>query len=132
MPQTLDNHDRVARKPHTCSYCGGTIEKGETYEWAKLAYDGELYEWKNHKKCGFIAREIWDYIDPYEGMTEEDFQEGCASFCTELICPDCEEKEEDCYYCIDKIYAFLQENDFKRIAPPGDWMKKWVGVPKEN
>lgn len=132
MPQVLDNHDRIARKQHTCSYCRGIIEKGKTYEWAKLAYEGELYEWKNHKECGFIAHQLWQYIGPDEGMTEEDFQEGCASFCAEFICSDCKEKEEKCYYCIDKIYEFLQKNDFKRITPPRDWMQKWVCVPKEN
>lgn len=132
MPQTLDKKDRLARKPHICSYCGGVIAKGETYEWAKLAYEGELYEWKNHKECGAIATTLRNYIDPDEGMTEEDFREGCAAFCGEFICPDCKDKEEDCYYCLDKIYDFLQKNDLKRITPQGDWTQKWVCVPKET
>lgn len=130
MPDILDSRVRTARKQHICSYCGRTIEKGETYEWAKLAYEDQLYEWKNHKECGFIAHKLWRYIDPDEGMTDEDFDEGCTAFCDEFICPNCKMGSHNCRYCIDKIYEFLQKNDFKRITPPGDWMQKWVCVPK--
>ena len=87
MPDILQEKERKARKPHVCDYCGKTIEKGEAYEWAKLKYDGTIYEWKNHKKCGFIASELWSYIDPDNGMTEEDFQEGCREFCHAFVCP---------------------------------------------
>lgn len=118
MPEILQRKGRTARKPHTCSYCGGVIEKGETYDWAKLAHEGEIYEWKNHKKCGFIASELWSYIDPDDGMTDEDFRDGCLEFCQTFICPDCKQYDkefEDCskgeLYCIDKIYDFLQTNE---------------------
>jgi len=132
MPDILERKDKVARKNHTCSYCNGTIEKGTSYEYAKLKDGGELYEWKNHKECGFIAQQLWSYIDPDEGMTEEDFQEGCMEFCKAFICLDCNKKTEDCYYCLDKIFAFLQNYDFKRIKEKNGWMYTWECVPKEN
>lgn len=107
MPEILDEKDRKARKEHSCDYCQEIIKKGETYEWASLKAD-ELYEWKNHKRCGFIARELWSFIDPNDGMTESDFQEGCAEFCDVFICKGCSDRDEDCYYCLDKIYEVLQ------------------------
>ncbi|KAK9680599.1 YopX protein [Popillia japonica] len=63
------------------NYCYGTILPGETYSYATLKDGGEIYEWKSHEKCGTVASELWDYIDPCEGMTAEDFQEGCREFC---------------------------------------------------
>lgn len=131
MPETLQRKDRTARKPHTCSYCGDVIEKGEVYKWAKFAYEGEIYEWKNHKKCGFIASELWSYIDPDEGMAEEDFQDGCREFCQRFICPDCKQYDkefEDCAkdetYCIDKIYDFLQTHELYKDRREG-WFEVW-------
>lgn len=112
MPEILDERDRKSRKEHRCDYCQELIKKGETYEWASLKGD-ELYEWKNHKRCGFIARELWSFIDPDDGMTEHDFQEGCADFSRMFICPNCDEKEEDCYYCLDKIYEVLQRKEIE-------------------
>lgn len=134
MPEILKRRDRKAAKCHTCSYCGEVIQKGEVYDWAKLAFDGRLYEWKSHKKCSFIADELWSYIDPDNGMTEEDFDQGCTAFCHAFICPDCpsfEREAKDCgeerSYCTDKIYNLLQTHDFGR-DPENPWA--WRCVPK--
>ena len=131
MPEILQEKERKARKPHVCDYCGKTIEKGEAYEWAKLKYEEIIYEWKNHKKCGFIASELWSYIDPDNGMTEEDFQEGCCEFCHAFVCPDCDQYDkefEDCSkdesYCIDKIYGFLQAHELYKDRREG-WFDVW-------
>ena len=131
MPEILQRKGRTARKPHTCSYCGGVIEKGETYDWAKLAHEGEIYEWKNHKKCGFIASELWSYIDPDDGMTDEDFRDGCLEFCQRFICPDCKQYDKefegcskDESYCIDKIYDFLQTHELYKDRREG-WFEIW-------
>lgn len=134
MVSLLASKDRVARKQHTCFYCGKTIEKGETYAWSKTAYDGEINEWKLHKKCDFIANKLWNYIDPdQEGMSAEDFREGCVAFYTKFICPEASdisgEKERSCH--INEIYDFLQENELKRTTQGTDWMLKWVCVLKQ-
>lgn len=129
MPDILAERERKAEKPHTCSYCGEVIQKDELYDWAKLAFDGRLYEWKSHKKCSFIADELWSYIDPDEGMTAEDFSEGCTVFCRAFICPGCptaDQEAEECKegkpYCMDKIYDLLQTHDFRRdLETPWAW-----------
>ena len=133
MPEQLQSKKRKARKDHICSYCGEVIKKGTIYDWAKLIYEGSLYEWKNHLECGVIASNLWSYIDPDEGMTEEDFQEGCFEFCRTFICQGCEKYdcesdkcEDDKRYCIDKIYQLLQTHNFKHIKMENGWMKKWV------
>ena len=129
MSDILEQKERVARKEHRCDYCFEIINKGEKYEWAKLVDDCQLYEWKNHIKCGFIARELWSFIDPDNGMTENDFKEGLSEFCNAFICPSCKEKDEECYYCIDKAYDFLQTHELtltkdKRCG----WV--WKCIPK--
>ena len=118
---TLDKKDRKARKEHRCDYCGGKIKKGEIYDWSKHVYDGELYEWKCHKKCSLIVSEIWDYVDPDEGMSEDDFSEGCRDVCRCFVCPDCpkwnkeyEDCDEDESYCIDRLADFFEKNEIYR------------------
>lgn len=121
MPEMLQEAERIAKKQHTCSYCGEPIEKGEVYEWAKMKYDGRFYEWKNHKRCGFIADQLWGFADPDDGMTQDDFMEACAEFCAHYICTECPynqsfeydgmECEKNLSYCIDKIGDFLRTHE---------------------
>ena len=121
MMETLERKDRKARKQHRCDYCGDTIEKGETYDWSKHIYDGELYEWKCHKRCAFLAAELWDYADPDEGMSEDLFMDSLHDFCRTFVCPDCEnwntefhDCEMDESYCTERAYEFLQTHEFYR------------------
>lgn len=122
MPELIYSKDRKARKKHSCSYCNGIIEKGEIYEHSVLKYAGEIYDWDAHKECKFISTELYEYIDPWDGMTEDDFQEGCRDFCLTFVCPDCPhyEKEyhecaKDGYFCIDKIYELLKKYELVRV-----------------
>jgi len=135
VPEILSECVRTARNPHRCNYCSQTIQKGEKYSFAKLKYDG-IYECKCHLKCQEIASALWSYIDPDEGMTEEDFQEGCFEFCRAFICPGCEcFSEDDCekdeQYCIDKVYAHLQTHDFRRVKDERGWGHTFKCIPKE-
>lgn len=117
MPDILASKERVAKKEHICSYCGAVIKAGETYEWSKLAYDGTLYEWKAHKECSFISSEIWQYADPDEGMTDEEFMEAASDVCRIFVCPDCNDPEKedgDCSVCLHKLYEFFQNYELKR------------------
>lgn len=116
MIEELEGCDRVARKEHRCNLCGGIIKQGELYRYSKLKLDS-LYEWKEHKKCEFIAGEIWEYCEPDEGMTYDDFYEGCCDICREFICPGCEKYENgecDESYCLDKVYELLQKYELYR------------------
>ena len=85
MPDILQERNRKARKVHMCNFCGEPIEKGEEYQWTKLCSSGELYEWKNHVQCGFISTELWDYADPWDGMTDDDFASTCKEFCQSFV-----------------------------------------------
>lgn len=137
MPDIISECDRKARKPHTCSYCGQIINPGEIYHHAVLKYD-DIYQWNSHKKCDFVSGALWAYIDPDEGMTEDDFQEGCSNFCREFICPNCAtwddesgECRNDLNFCVDKIYDFLQTHDFKRVKDKHGWTYTFKCFPKE-
>ena len=137
MPELISQKERKARKPHTCDYCGETINSGETYNHAVLRLD-DIYTWDSHLRCIFIATALWDFVDPDNGMTSEDFHEACSEFCKRFICPDCtswDHDSEECRNgpssCVQKIYDFLQTHDFKRVKDEHGWMHVWKCTPKE-
>lgn len=118
MNETLASKARKARKPHKCDYCGDVIQPGEVYVWSKNVWEGSIYEWHNHLKCDYVAGEIWDYIEPDDGMSDQDFLDGCQEICQTFVCPDCpkwnkeyENCKDDESYCIDRMYEFFQENE---------------------
>lgn len=140
MSELIFETDRKARKTHTCSYCGGEITAGTTYRHAVLKYD-DVYVWKSHKECNHIASELWDYIDPDEGMTEDEFQEGCRDFARAFICPECPMKsdcEGDCLHdnfidVVAKIYNILSANTLQRAKDKsGRWSYAFELVAKEG
>ena len=118
MYQSLEHKNVIARKEHTCDWCGNVIKKGEEYWRQKYIYDGDFYEWHSHLACSRIVSAIWDYCDPDEGMDEDQFQEGCAEVCGRFICPDCPEwnnEYEDCNkdetYCLDRMDEFFKTHE---------------------
>ena len=130
----MSSRERKARKDHKCIYCGETIPKGEVYIWEKGIYDGDIYEWHEHKKCYEVCNAIWDYVDadPDEGMTDQDFQDGCCEVCRCFICPDCPkydndtgECEDDVTYCIDKMAEFFQSHEFYREGRDKYGRERW-------
>ena len=62
-----------ARKDHICSWCGCDIYTGETYITSVLKYDGTIYAWKNHIKCGELVSKL--NMEGDEGVTGDDFYE---------------------------------------------------------
>ena len=115
MPEFISQGERKARKEHTCNYCGEKIEKGETYRFAFLKDGGDVYQWKGHLRCNFIAIELWRYT---------------------FVCPDCEHyKNEECTqdkpYCLDMIAEILKEN--KLVKEKGEYSRQiWKLVPRER
>ena len=115
--ETIWSGDVKARKQHRCYYCGNVIEKGEVYHKSKHKYDGSVYEWKCHCKCNDIASEIWDYVDPDNGMTDDDFCDNLRDIADTFICPECpyhDNDSDDCdcsldMKCIDHIHQFFQK-----------------------
>ena len=90
MPEVISKSNPKARKQYECMLCGGTINKGEIYDRQVCKYDGEIYSFISHKQCNEISSMLWNYIDPDEGMTSEDFQEGIGYYCYQFICPHCD------------------------------------------
>jgi hypothetical protein len=131
MSEQLDRKIRTARKSHTCDYCGQTIKKGEQYEWSKNIWEGTIFEWHNHLSCGRIASAIFDYVDPDDGMSDQDFCEGCQEVCQRFICPDCPkwnkeygDCDDDLTYCIDRMDKFFETHELYR-AGRKDWYEIW-------
>ena len=121
MYEHLETKNVIARKQHKCDWCGKTISKGEEYERQKYKYDGEFYEWHAHLACCRVVSAIWDYADPDEGMSSDEFDSTCADVCGEFICPDCPkwnkeygECEDDLSYCIDRMDEFFKTHELYR------------------
>lgn len=126
MYENLVIKDRIARKKHTCDLCGKIIDKGEKYEYQKFIYDGAFYEWRSHLACSRVSSAIWDYADPDEGMSSDEFDSTCADVCGVFICPDCPEWnkeygdcEKDLSYCIDRMDEFFKTHELYRCQRKG-------------
>ena len=89
---------RKARKEYRCSFCGCKISKGEQYRHSTNKCDGSLYVWRDHLHCAALCSEIWDYVDPDDGMTSEDFCDAIKELAHTFYCPfhcDKFDKEHD-------------------------------------
>ena len=139
MSDLLDRKDRKARKDHCCDLCGQIIPKGEIYEWSKGVYDGIIYEWHEHEKCSAVCGEIWSYVDPDEGMDEDEFHDGCQEICQRFICPDCpkynteyEECEDDLTFCIDRMYEFFKTYELYKLPRRKGYYEVWKVREKQR
>ena len=113
--ELLESRTRTARKNHRCDYCGVIIKKGEKYSYQKSIDGGIFYEWHAHLACSRVASGIWDYCDPDDGMSNQDFEDGCREVCQRFVCPDCPkwdkeygECNDDETYCIDRMDKFFE------------------------
>lgn len=123
--ETIARRYRVAKKDHCCDFCRGQIAKGEKYSYSFIRDGGDHWSHKAHLECEFVANELWGWINPWDGMTDDDFMDGCNTFCRKMICPNCaswddeyNECRNDESYCIDKITEKLMEYDFCLVKPP--------------
>lgn len=77
MSEVLSYSNPVARKTHKCEYCWGDINPGERYFRGNFVYDGHVYTWKNHLRCGDFMDDQF-FSDPWnrsEGANEDHFCE---------------------------------------------------------
>lgn len=125
--ETIARRYRVAKKEHHCDFCRGKIDKGEKYSYAFIRDGGDHWSHKSHLECEFVANELWSWINPWDGMHDDEFVDGCNSFCRRVICPHCpswddevDECDKDEYYCIDKIVEKLKEFDWCLVKPPAN------------
>lgn len=133
---------RKAKKCYTCELCGYTIEVGEKYSYQVNKDGNDFWDFKSHLECEFLCNELWEFIDPWDGMYEDDFLDGVQDFCVRMICPNCpsydnEHKEcrNDQCYCMDKCVEKLKEYDFTLVKcdlPEAIGRRCWGFVKKEN
>ena len=123
MNELIERKNVKARKQYTCDYCGEIIEKGEEYSYQKNIFDGTFYEWHTHLVCSRVASVIWDYVDPDDGMSDQEFQDGCEEICRRFICPDCPNWNDefcDCEldesYCIDRMDEFFKTHELYKAG----------------
>ena len=118
-----------ARKEHHCYFCGGRISKGERYNKSiNKNLDGQLFIWKSHIHCGELCDKIWDYVDPYDGMTSDDFSDAVRELADTFYCPyHCEKynnNNKDCdeFFdndtCVRKFAEFMKTRKLKLVNDP--------------
>ena len=141
MEQIARRYQR-AKKRHVCEFCGASIEIGEKYCYQVIKDGSDFWDHKSHLECEFFCNELWEFIDPWDGMTEDDFNDGVREFCARMICPDCssyddeyrECRKDECY-CIDKCVEKLKEYDFTLVKcdlPEAQGKRCWGFVKKDN
>jgi hypothetical protein len=119
----IETKTKTARKSHHCDYCGKIIEKGEEYSYQKTIFDSAFCEWRTHLACARVAAAIWDYVDPDDGMSEDEFRDGCQEIRQEFICPDCPkwnmeygDCDDDLTYCIDKMDEVFETHELYKAG----------------
>lgn len=91
----IDERTPRARKEHKCDFCNKTIFTGEKYFDQVLKNDGELYHWKSCLECEFLCRELWDFIDSWDGTIDGDaLFEALDDFGVRFICSECDKFED--------------------------------------
>ena len=78
---------RKDRKRHSCGLCGRLIEKGERYEEQRCIGDGGPYVFRSHERCQRVSNAIWDYVDPDNGMTQDEFCDAVNELMSTFFCP---------------------------------------------
>lgn len=142
-PELLKSVIRKARKRHICSLCGGYIEPGVEYERNTCVYDGTVYDWLMHRECSAVSTFLWDYADPDDGMTDDDFQDACQDVCRTFVCPDCEHFDSDgsesgdyCVvdgvYCIHKLFELSKKYYLSAIRNKQHGWIEWKLLPNKE
>lgn len=140
MPELLRSETRTARKLHRCSLCCEEIKPGEQYGYDTYKFDGDVYDWKTHMECDAVSTFLWDYVDPWEGMTSDDFLDACADVCRTFVCPHCEHFDSEhaddgdyCQknepYCIHKLYELSKKYYLSAQRDTQNGWLKWRLVP---
>lgn len=131
---------KIARKEHRCSFCGCKISKGEQYRHSTNKCDGSLYVWRAHLHCQTLCGEIWNYVDPDEGMTSDQFIDAVRELSDTFYCPfhcdkfdketqDCDDFDDDS--CVRKFAEFMQSRELRLVLDPNRGMC-WRLVKKEG
>lgn len=106
-----------ARKEHRCDFCGHKISKGEKYDYSVNKGDGgDLYQWHSHVHCAELCSAMWNYVDPDNGMTYDDFNNGVQELMTTFYCPfRCDKFDKETCDC-DSFYEDESDNCIRKFA----------------
>lgn len=105
--KVLSKKEPKARKEHVCNWCGGVIEVGEVYDCSFNSYCGDVYTWKNHKRCMSIAHKLNMFENCDEGVNEEDFQTCITQSFTDL-----KEEKENIIIIYNDLPKFSDQLDY--------------------
>ena len=90
MITTLGEKIVVARKPHSCGFCGLAIAKGDKHHTQRNADDGHIWTWRAHIDCDdkYPAYLEWcgieaHWVDDYETPPHDEFRAFLADQQTE-------------------------------------------------
>lgn len=134
--QCIRNECRTARKEHTCDLCNGTIDVGSRYRYQFNKDGSDTWSFRSHLECDFLSRELWEFIAPWDGIYDTEYQEGLSIFCRRAVCPTCSQYvnddglmvcEEDEPYCQQKCIDVLQKFDF--VSTKYGWKLTPKSVP---
>jgi hypothetical protein len=73
--EILKDENRTARKKHNCDLCGGVIEISEEYRVQTNKYDGDIYNFKTHLHCEYLASHYDMYSECHEGLNADIFSD---------------------------------------------------------
>lgn len=99
-----------------------------------------LHSLKMHPECNAVSSFLWDYVDPDEGMTADEFLDACSEVCRTFVCPDCEHFDaegasdgdyckEERSLCIHKLYELAQKYYLSRQRRTEWGWIEWRLVP---
>jgi hypothetical protein len=133
MRTLIRSKNLKARKQHTCDLCNHPIKIGELYNRQQVKDGKDFYTVKTHYACDFVSNKLWLYIQPWDGMTDAEFYEGCCNYSEQFVCPHCEHWTDDAgcdigrSYCLTKIIDRLKTHPLKIIADEYN-RKVWAEV----
>ena len=119
---------RKARKEYYCDLCGGKILKDECYERQINQFDGRMYTWRTHLHCQNLCSKIWNYVDPDEGMTGDEFCDAVQDLMSTFYCPfHCDEYDRDTQdcdrgfdtdVCVKRFAQFMETRELLPVRDP--------------
>ena len=90
MTEFIDSRVVKARKEHCCDYCQEAIVTGSKYQNFTGKAEGQVFHWKSHLICNFVANQLatkYAYSD--EGMNELRYHDAVNDFFDEfIVCKD--------------------------------------------
>ena len=117
-----------ARKDYHCDFCGCKIPKGERHDCSINKQNGELYTWRTHLHCQTLCDKIWNYVDPDEGMTSDEFINAIRELADTFYCPfhcdkfdketlECESEFDD-DVCVKRFAKFMETHELELVNEP--------------